>query len=266
MIIIYHADCIDGFTSAWIGHKVYPNAVFLAKQYGDTPPDVTDQDVLIVNFSFPRQTLIDMYKKAKTLTVIDHHKTAQAALNGLDYCLFDMCHSGAKMTWDYLFKDQPTPKLIQYTEDRDLWHWLLPKSQEISAYLATLPRTWEAWDTVYNRLENGEMNTIVELGEVALRVIDQYVSTNAPKARKIFLAGYTVPYINTTYATSELLNKLAENAPFAVGWFQRNDGKFTYSLRSYGESAIDVSTIARSYGGGGHAKAAGFVSDVLLSI
>jgi len=46
--------------------------------------------------------------------------------------------------------------------------------------------------------------------------------------------------------------------PFAVGWFQRCDGMFQYSLRSRGE--VDVSEVAKRFGGGGHVKAAGFVS------
>jgi nanoRNase/pAp phosphatase (c-di-AMP/oligoRNAs hydrolase) len=48
-----------------------------------------------------------------------------------------------------------------------------------------------------------------------------------------------------------------------VGWSQRADGLFTYSLRS-AEGGLDVSVIAKRHGGGGHPHAAGFTSAKLL--
>jgi hypothetical protein len=46
-------------------------------------------------------------------------------------------------------------------------------------------------------------------------------------------------------------------APFAMGWYQRGDGRYAYSLRSRGD--FDVSELAKKYGGGGHKNAAGFL-------
>jgi nanoRNase/pAp phosphatase (c-di-AMP/oligoRNAs hydrolase) len=54
----------------------------------------------------------------------------------------------------------------------------------------------------------------------------------------------------------ELIGKLAEMSDFAVGFFQRADGKWQYSLRSRGN--FDVSKLAERYGGGGHKPSAGF--------
>lgn len=80
-----------------------------------------------------------------------------------------------------------------------------------------------------------------------------------------FCCGLYLGYFRTcpscdTPCSSELVGKLAEGpVPFAVGWFQRGDGKYAYSLRSRGE--YDVSKLAVRYGGGGHRNAAGFQSD-----
>jgi nanoRNase/pAp phosphatase (c-di-AMP/oligoRNAs hydrolase) len=41
-----------------------------------------------------------------------------------------------------------------------------------------------------------------------------------------------------------------------VGWFQNAEGKYVYSLRS--RHGFDVSELAKKFGGGGHAGAAGF--------
>lgn len=49
---------------------------------------------------------------------------------------------------------------------------------------------------------------------------------------------------------------MRSKTPVALGWWQRFDGKFQFSLRSRGD--IDVSEIAKKFGGGGHKNAAGF--------
>lgn len=36
MIVVYHKACRDGFASAWACRTVYPNATFIAANYGET--------------------------------------------------------------------------------------------------------------------------------------------------------------------------------------------------------------------------------------
>ena len=64
----------------------------------------------------------------------------------------------------------------------------------------------------------------------------------AEQARTVEVEGQKVPMVNAPYiCISELVGKLAESAPFAVGWFQRSDGLYAYSLRSRGPDGVDVS-------------------------
>jgi len=261
-LVIYHANCVDGFTAAWAAWTgLNDGAEYLSARYGDAPPDVTGRDVIVVDFSYPRQVLLEMRANAKTLQVFDHHKTAQADLEGLDFCVFDMDRSGAGMAWDYLRTlpdSAPRLRLIDYVEDRDLWRWKLPHSREISAYIALCERTFEAWTKLAGELED-RFATVVDKGATALRVTEQYVETQRERASRVSFAGYEVPIINTTFCVSELVGALAEDEPFAIGWFEREDGQVVYSLRSRGDG-VDVSKIAKSCGGGGHRNAAGFTS------
>jgi len=98
LLVLFHASCADGFCAAWICHKIYPDAEYVAVQYGQEPPDVKDREVLILDFSYPRKQLLAMRSAAKNLEVLDHHKTAAADLEGLDFCMFDMSKSGARLT------------------------------------------------------------------------------------------------------------------------------------------------------------------------
>jgi oligoribonuclease NrnB/cAMP/cGMP phosphodiesterase (DHH superfamily) len=258
--VIYHAGCVDGFTAAWVLWTIWGDeAEYIPAHYGSEPPDVTVRDVYVVDFSYPRETLLEM-ATAASLRVLDHHKTARADLEGLDFCTFDMGRSGAGLAWDELCGG-PRPPLVDYVEDRDLWQWRIEDSKAVSAYIATVERTFENWDKLSHEIRCS-LSDVVSRGEVALRVVEQYVESQRYRSRTATIGGHIVPCINTTFATSELVGALAESAKFAAGWFQRDDGMFIYSLRSRGD--FDVSEIAHRYGGGGHKNAAGFQSEVLL--
>jgi oligoribonuclease NrnB/cAMP/cGMP phosphodiesterase (DHH superfamily) len=262
MKVIYHANCIDGFTAAWVAWEKYGNgAEYIPAQYGDDPPDVTGADVRIFDFSYPRATLLELHAKAKTLRVLDHHKTAEADLAGLEFCHFDMSRSGAGMAWDELFTGVKRPPLIDYVEDRDLWRWSLADSREVSAWIGSWKREFEGWRKLDSDLLRNRGDAVREGGAI-LRALDGYVAGLKDKARIRSIGGYSVPVINTTHAISELIGKMAEGHPFAVGWFERDDGRFVYSLRSRGD--FDVSELAKQFGGGGHRNAAGFTVERLV--
>ena len=64
-----------------------------------------------------------------------------------------------------------------------------------------------------------------------------------------------IAHVNASEHLNGLLEKHAD-APFVASYFRREDGLWQFSLRS--RKGFDVSEIAKHYGGGGHAQAAGF--------
>jgi oligoribonuclease NrnB/cAMP/cGMP phosphodiesterase (DHH superfamily) len=256
MIVIHHAHCVDGFTAAWAAWKRFPDAKFIPAQYGDDPPDVRDQDVLIVDFSYKRDVMLRMREGAKSLLCLDHHWTAQAELEGLEFAVFDMNRSGAGLTWDTLSPNRRL-NIISYVEDRDLWRFALPHSKEINAYIGSQEQTFENWD----RIAKMTYEEILPLGQACYAIVERYVETMVEHAALRTFHEARIPVVNVPPPmVSEVLHALTSpKEPFAVAWFQRNDGLYQYSLRSVGD--FDVSEIAKTYpGGGGHKNAAGFTS------
>ncbi len=140
-------------------------------------------------------------------------------------------------------------------QDRDLWRFALPHSREVNAFLQSRDLAFEAWDEIDS--SNMSVGEAATRGRGALDYIDRYVKQLSPNARHMTFGDHPdIPVINTTTAISELVGALAESAAFAVGWFERGDGKLVYSLRSRGD--FDVSEVAKQFGGGGHKNAAGF--------
>lgn len=259
VLIITHGNCRDGFCAAWVCYRKYPTAEFIHSNYGESTPDVKGRDVIMVDFSYPRDVLEQMKADANSLLVLDHHKTAKEALEGLDYCQFDMNRSGAGMAWDHFFPEQIRPWLVNYVEDRDLWRHALPNGPAVNAYISTLKYDFETWYKA-SRLP---IEKVAEMGFVVEDKIRQYVTEASKLARRVQVGHVVVPVINCLPPdNSELLGFLCNGECFSVGWFQRTDGKFVYSLRSKGN--YDVSEFAKMHGGGGHKNSAGFVSDRIL--
>ena len=95
-LCIYHANCMDGFTAAWVVARKVPGIELVPASYGDAPPDVLGKTVLIVDFSYAKAVLETMAGDARLVVVLDHHKTAEAALR--DFEVKDIWFSAAEGT------------------------------------------------------------------------------------------------------------------------------------------------------------------------
>ncbi|HEY9460031.1 MAG TPA: phosphoesterase, partial [Paralcaligenes sp.] len=81
-ICIYHGKCADGFTAAWAVKCALGDIEFYPGVYQEPPPEVTGRDVIIVDFSYKRPVLVEMAAVARSILVLDHHKTAAEDLAG----------------------------------------------------------------------------------------------------------------------------------------------------------------------------------------
>ncbi len=264
--IIYHASCFDGFCSAWLCHKVWPNAEFIPANYGWKPPDVTNKNVLIVDFSYPRSILLELKEKAASLQVLDHHETAKDELQDLDFCTFDMKRSGAGLTWDYLAKHEPFPEwatarrhwLVEYVQDRDLWLKELPNSNAINACLRSYPLDFSVWDKLAQRTPQ---DFIIE-GEAILRHQQQTINHHLKYLEKIKISDLIGKgcACSDPHIWSELMACAFErdpSLPFAVVWCDTINGERLYSIRTQ-KDGLHAGNLAKLLGGGGHPGSAGF--------
>jgi hypothetical protein len=288
-VCIYHGGCDDGFGAAYAVWKRWGDDVeYVEGRYGAAPPDVSGKNVIIVDFSYKYPVMREIGYSAKSVVVIDHHKTAKAELHewgasietpdlsgrlestalDLAHCLmqnclpiiawFDMNKSGARMAWEFCHPDLPVPKLILHVEDRDLWRFALPYTRHVSAAIRSYDHNFDRWDSM---ADDDSLAALVRDGGAILRAEKKLIAQFLAQAFIDTIGGHDVPSVNVPYHfASDCANELLAqhpDAPFAAAWFKRGDGKFQCSLRS-DDSRLDVSDIAKSYGGGGHRNAAGF--------
>lgn len=185
ILCIYHGNCADGFSAAWAVWKKFPEAKFHVGVYGQEPPDVSNKHVVLVDFCYKPDVLKCMAKKAKSMLILDHHKSAveeikaykecqfvhmfdaytgvvdwdrhmqnvyqdhceNADINGaVVYTVLDMERSGAMIAWQFFHPCEPIPQLIKHVQDRDLWKFELGYTKEIQAAVFSYPYDFETWD------------------------------------------------------------------------------------------------------------------------
>ena len=254
--VIYHANCTDGFGSAFSAWKLLGNrAEYYACSHGDKPPNVKGKNVVILDFSFNNKTTKKLIKEANNLLVIDHHKSAVVELHDISNTIFDMSKSGATMAWEFFHPGKEPPKFIQYITDRDLWKWELPYSKEFSAAFDMVPFEFEEFEKYE---DDSVFDDAVKRGSYILAYSKTVVKKVCEKAVSKTYKEMNVLVVNSSHWISEIGAKLSPDCDFALIWFYDHDEQRTkVSLRAFHDH-IDVSDVAKDFKGGGLKKAAGF--------
>lgn len=298
VLIAYHANCIDGFTSYWVtalemerrGYEVDGLPMEYNEESYDEllavlagPKFYVCCDLYVVDFSLPASVLECLYKyKGLEVTILDHHKTAfqnycpgllkdfgpSSKWNGTVHgakIVLDNNECGASLCWRVLTEaseqGQNMPKLIEYVKDYDLWRFELgDETKWINKWLRVRLRALHRWTQVAIWMNTpSDLVNILEQGRQLQITHDLKCETLAADAVSYKLGGLDCLAVSCPYAyTSDVGHLLAVRCgTFGVLYTVELAGnKVKVSLRSDGD--VDVSQIAKLYGGGGHAGAAGF--------
>jgi|SRR5688572_4943901 len=279
-LIIYHADCNDGLTAAWAIKRAFAAKhqdveLFPAKY--QTPPNVNKRFVIIADFSYKRPVLQEMLETAYRIEIYDHHKSAQADLEGLAHpklrVVFDMERSGAGIAWDEFHGEEPRPWFVNYVEDNDLWRHKLDNCKAVLEYIRSYPAMqhfamYDEWMNGHNPQEV-PLGILVE-GDAILRakkvLVEQSLTFHheeelligdGPHQGPLKVLVANVPFFLSSEVAGALaeMNRDHQDIPVGITYYQREDGRWSLSFRSIGD--FDVSKLALSFGGGGHRNAAG---------
>jgi oligoribonuclease NrnB/cAMP/cGMP phosphodiesterase (DHH superfamily) len=257
-IILYHANCDDGFGAAYAAWRHFgDSAEYQPVEHGDSVSleRLARRQVYILDFSFSPDVIGAMSQVSTQVTMLDHHKSAAEQWQGVvpatnTVITFDMDRSGAQMSWDHFHPGVTRPILIDHIGDRDLWRFTLPDTNAFCAGLSILPATFEAWHTV-------TPDTLIASGRVIVEFQQHQIDgVMSRELRPVTLGGYHGLAANVINNTSEVGHEIAKRSGTFSLTFSIKGDDVICSLRSV--APFDVSEIAKRYGGGGHAQASGF--------
>lgn len=277
---IYHACCTDGLTA--VGIAVQPQQgtdnqfVTVPMSHGTrlNVESLTGKRVCFLDFSVTKDVMVELLKVAEHVTVIDHHISVRAELSEINApnfeYVYDVNKSGAGLAWDF-FIGTDYPYFIQLVQDRDIWTKKFKDTDALSLAIRVEELYFEdmtcliadilAYSKEYPQGVDSETYRLIEEGKSYQKYQKYMVKQIASNAVKSTLDdGQEVMSVNCAAGLiSDVGSYLSENNECGVALMYVDTGKLRiYSLRVAADCDYDASAYAKSKGGGGHRRSAGF--------
>ena len=280
-ICLYHGVDLDGFCSGAIYSKyVRENLLpyeLIPANYGWKLPweKFEDANVTMVDFSLPMIELQKLLDIAKTVTWIDHHKSAIEEFNRTDFVDSEKLHTvlsvdfaGCELIWNYLFPEESIPHTVHLLGRYDVWKHenpdVLPFQYGMRLFdlKPDVGKDAWLWDTLLygpNSVENAKVESIIETGRAILQYQTKEDETGA-KSSCFELAWNGLRWLcsNRGGRGSKFFDSLWDETKYdgmlSFGW---NGSHWVFGIYSTKDD-VDCGEIAKQYDGGGHKGAAGF--------
>ncbi|HXV26491.1 MAG TPA: hypothetical protein VD862_00455 [Candidatus Paceibacterota bacterium] len=260
IVVLYHAECTDGFVAAWaafrhFGKKAEYHAV--EHQY-PMPEKLTGKEVYTLDFTYPEDITRALMADNERVTSIDHHVSVADVTRMTVGGVYDNDHSGAMLSWKYFHPDVPAPLLVRIVEDYDLHRFSLPETRTIMDFLDLYDFEFTTYTKLARMLDRpmGLRRGLRTGGIVSLYRERAVRSLMGNSTYEVQFDEHKAGAINTEFYHAEIATLLAEKYHVGIAWRVRPHGTYV-SLRSDG--TVNVADLASRYGGGGHARSAGFV-------
>ena len=259
-VILYHGGCPDGFGGAYAAWKKFGDtAEYIPLKHGRPAPEgLEGRHLFFIDFSYPQDIMSDIAKSASSIVVLDHHLGVKEVVESMPEHVFDEKHSGATLAWSYFHPGTAVPVLLTYVEDGDLYTFTLPDSRAVLAYAYAQRFAFEDWDRLVQEFENvNTREVLIEKGKIYAEHFAILIEQISNKAVPVLFEGFECFLVTAAdMFASDVGNKLAR-LKSSIGIIVNLHGDtLNVSLRS--TPNIDVSAIARKYGGNGHPQASGF--------
>lgn len=266
--VIYHNNCPDGFSSAWIiWRHLKGDATYKGVTPDNLPPytQFKNKYVIFVDLSTPYEYIEQVKSVAKNVLVIDHHETYASQIEHHSNVIFDREHSAIYITWRTFNPDEKIPQFVRYIEDNDLATYQIKNTEAFTSALGTkLPfhhiDFFKLWDKLMNP---AFVDSLLSDGAKYNEFKNYILKRNMHIAEPMKLGGYKVLVANfgAVGLASDLGNKLSEQNTqynFVILWSYHSANKeYSIMLRTRHDN-IDLSKISKLYNGGGHPRAARF--------
>lgn len=260
IVVLYHAECTDGFGAAWAAWKHFGDkAEYVAVEHQSPLPEgLTDKEIYTLDFTYTEEIMRSLMETNRRVTAVDHHVSAKEVTLMTQDGVYDNDHSGAMLSWMYFHPDTPPPFLVKVIEDKDLHRFVIPETKDLIDWMELYDFSFDSFDRIAEQFDDSRgLREALEQGKLLRAYHDKEVERLvANTAIEVRIEGLRAGAINTELYHSETATILAERYGVGMAWRVRPHGTYV-SLRSDG--SVDVAELAGHYGGGGHARSAGFM-------
>lgn len=289
MKCFYHNDAdgkCAGFWVSLLAAITEPGALYEFIEISYERPFPIDsiapnEQIYIVDYSISPDEMRELLKITKDITWIDHHKTAIEKYQGFEHNIRGIRYdgiAGCMLTYCYLHHmtergvgdikpfdismTDDAPMFTKLIADWDVWKFEYGNDTRkfITAFNSynfnPQSREWDRFfksDPVFDPYAVFDM---IDEGKIMLKYRDGWAKEYLKRfGFEVDFEGLNCFAVNLGNCNSEYFKSLPEGKYDAFMPFAYNGEKWTVSMYSTNH---DVSDICKKYGGGGHAKAAGF--------
>ncbi|MDD5487003.1 MAG: DHHA1 domain-containing protein [Dehalococcoidales bacterium] len=285
MKCFYHNDMDGKCAGFWVclsvglndGYVGMEDNSFIPIDYKDRFPMETirpDEQIYIVDFSIQPSEMLELLSITQNVTWIDHHKTAiekyqdfPYAIRGIRYdgvagCMLAYCYihhmtargEGEIKPFD-LSMTKDAPYFTKLIADWDVWTFEYGDKTryfKLACDSLDLRPESEVWNKFFG---SSYEETLIEKGATITSFRDQWAKSYMELGFEVVFEGAKCFAVNLGRCNSEYFKSLPQGKYDTLMPFVFDGSQYTVSMYS---TAIDVSEIAKKYGGGGHKGAAGF--------
>lgn len=270
--VCYHSSDFDGIGSGYLAKKRLVEDGYLVSTYGVNYGDSVPAEILsgvysyvvIVDFSWSPEEMKKISSVSPVLW-IDHHKTAIEAWNASTVrgirAILNSSKAAIELSWEEFNRGAPIPKMIQALAAWDIRDWCIiseedgKKAQYAMRLFGPKIDSDKQWETA---LKESEWEAMLFAGETIVSWVEKEDEKRSHHVHYVMWEGLKWAVQVGPAIPVEILWK--HNPGDYAGLIGVNfiKDKWTISLRRVPGSILDLSSIAKKYGGGGHPGAAGF--------
>lgn len=300
IIVIHHSADYDGIFCREIARKFLPDAELIGWDFSDKPLEIPECDILYVmdlpldrpfGFVWDKEHHSHRYFKSDVIW-IDHHKSSIEShptdipgyrIDGVAACRlawqwFVRERDGGKDSFGvpynlpqkehYIERVVGEPLAVRLAGEYDIWDKRDPRSEVFQFGLRSQDLNTEAWKALLgdNPLAEDFAQQLLEQGTILQRY-QQQTDASVVNHRSFLVEfdGLKFLALNTARCNSLTFAALdkPETGHDALLGFYWKDGWNISMYHANHRKDLDLSTTAKSHGGGGHRGACGFRTSVL---
>ena len=276
--IFYHSSDLDGHCGGAIIKYKFPDAKMHAINYNQQFPleKINQEKDTIIFVDFCLQPISEIIKLFnifnERLILIDHHISTindlkENNLNNKISGIRDINFSGCELAWKFFYPETETPYCVHLLGRYDIWDHQDPNTLPFQ-FGMRLNDTWPneknitMWENYFkDTFDNHDsiVSQTIEKGKVILEYQRQENEKYAKScAFELIFQGYKAIAINKLLTNSQLFDSIWDENKYdlMIAFGIRSNGMWTMSFYTT-KTNVDCSKLAKSFGGGGHAQAAG---------
>lgn len=276
--IFFHKMDHDGKLSGAIARKYFEEKKepFYLYPYNYDQPlpigefDKTDKIFFLDVVCQPYTGMQALIDSGYDVIICDHHKSfleTEIHKQTKGNCSLDF--AGCELTWKYFYPNEPVPEFVRLLGRYDMWdkyneEWetrILPFQWGMRNNRTDPVNYYAIWDDLFHDNDQSIMNAIMEEGQIILnyqkKMYANYTATYSFEAKLENHPELRLICLNSPGGNSMMFDEKWDPLLYdAMFVFVCKGDSYICSL--YTVKDLDLSVIAKSYGGGGHAQACGF--------